>query len=98
MDQPHLFPELPPPLTGPRVPAPPPARERRFVPPAITLQRADALQFVRSSFAAGDQTFIHGMAMKASAREPRLTARQIEQIDRMATKYRDQIDPALVPK
>jgi hypothetical protein len=66
--------------------------------PSIVLSRALALENAKVAKWCGDLTFLRGMALIARGRAPLMTEAQIAQINRLAHKYRKQIDPELVPK
>ncbi|RVT96281.1 hypothetical protein EOD42_14310 [Rhodovarius crocodyli] len=69
--------------------------QRTFLAPPEAVAKARALGEVERRLAATDRPFIRGMAMLARAREARFSAAQIQQIDRLAAKYRRHL-PACV--
>ena len=95
-----LFPDLP--MATPPGVQPKPSRQARIKPQVIwltpdplTLQRTQALERIRLSKV--DRAFITGMAKQGRAREPLMSERQIQQITRMAHKYRGQLPPEIIP-
>ena len=66
-----------------------------FVAPPGVVAKARALGEAARRVAAVDRGFIRGMAMLARARKPRFSAAQMQQIERLAAKYRRQLPPSV---